>query len=76
MATVRAAESPGWSAIISTKVADAMIEALNPTMYLSGVKLGLERSEAYKGLTVWCNEGEERAVCVEPVTDRSGKMSL
>jgi galactose mutarotase-like enzyme len=35
----------------------------------------IHRSDAYTGITVWCNADEERSVCVEPVTDRSGMMS-
>ena len=38
-------------------------------------RICIDRSDAYKGITVWCNAEEERAVCVEPVTDRSGLLS-
>ena len=38
-------------------------------------RIRIEKSEAYKGLTVWCNADEENSVCIEPVTDRSGMMS-
>jgi galactose mutarotase-like enzyme len=38
-------------------------------------RIRIDRSDDYHGLTVWCNEGEENSVCVEPVTDRSGKIS-
>jgi galactose mutarotase-like enzyme len=36
----------------------------------------IERSVGYNGLTVWCNADEERSVCIEPVTDRSGMLSV
>lgn len=38
-------------------------------------RLLIDKSDAYKGITVWCNEEEERSACVEPVTDRSGQVS-
>jgi len=34
----------------------------------------LQRTAAYQGLTIW-SEAQARAVCVEPVTDRSGRLS-
>lgn len=39
-------------------------------------RIRLERSAGYNGMTVWCNADEERAVCIEPVTDRSGLLSV
>jgi galactose mutarotase-like enzyme len=38
-------------------------------------RIRIERSDAYKGITVWCNAEEENSVCIEPVTDRSGMLS-
>lgn len=37
-------------------------------------RLVIERSNDYKGLTVWCRQDEESSVCIEPVTDLSGHM--
>ena len=37
-------------------------------------RLILQRTAAYQGLTIW-SEAQARAVCVEPVTDRSGRIS-
>ncbi len=39
-------------------------------------RIRIDTSDAYQGITVWCNADEEHAVCVEPVTDRSGMLSL
>jgi galactose mutarotase-like enzyme len=38
-------------------------------------RIRIERAHGYLGLTVWCNADEERSVCIEPVTDRSGMLS-
>lgn len=38
-------------------------------------QIHIERSDAYHALTVWCNADEERSVCIEPTTDRSGMLS-
>lgn len=38
-------------------------------------RICIDKSDAYKGITVWCNADEERSVCVEPVTDRSGQLT-
>ena len=39
-------------------------------------RIHIERSAGYNGITVWCNADEERSVCIEPVTDRSGMLSI
>jgi galactose mutarotase-like enzyme len=38
-------------------------------------RIRIDRSDAYQGITVWCNAEEENSVCIEPVTDRSGMLS-
>lgn len=38
-------------------------------------RIRIDTSDDYTGITVWCNADEERSVCIEPVTDRSGRLS-
>ena len=38
-------------------------------------RIRIASSSAYQGLTVWCEADAETSVCIEPVTDRSGRVS-